>query len=230
MYKRQLQEETTDPVDLESWLETLRKESNPNKYDNLVDLSELKLKISTLNKQQRQFHDDFLNRITADQNQFFVYISGEAGTGKSYLLNTLIDTAKHEYRKSGDQLGHPRVLVIAPSANAAYIVKGQTIHSAFSMEVTSNIFQSKPKTCSQLAVLKELYQNLEMVFIDEISMVGCNMLQKIHETLCNITGNKYTPFGGISIIATGDLRQLKPVSDSWIFEGSSLNNLSLIHI
>ena len=60
---------------------------------------------------------------------------------------------------------------------------------------------------------------MQVVFIDEISMVGCGMLNFLDLRLQQIMGTK-EPFGGLSIITVGDLLQLKPVFDHWIFENS----------
>ena len=217
-----MQEETTHPDDINEWLADL----NATKKDvhmDILALDELKKKVNTLNSQQCQVFDDFLNQVVADKEQFFTYISGEAGTGKSYLLTTLIEGAKHMYRKSGDKVDEPRVLVMAPSANAAYIVGRKTIHSALAIDATSNMYQSKPKSAAQQVNLTEQYHNLEMIFIDEVSMVGTNMLQSVHQSLCEIKGDKSKPFGGVSVIVSGDLHQLRPVGDNWIFKGATLN-------
>ena len=60
------------------------------------------------------------------------------------------------------------------------------------------------------------YRKLKAIIIDEISMVGKRLLNFIHTRLQQLTGTK-SDFGGISIIAVGDLYQLKSVRDEWIF-------------
>ena len=93
----------------------------------MISYQELKKQVNSLNNEQRKVFDDFNNRIVADKDPFYLYISGDAATGKSYLLTSLIQGAKYIYRKSGDLLSQPNVLIMAPSACAAYIVEGQTI-------------------------------------------------------------------------------------------------------
>ena len=67
----------------------------------------------------------------------------------------------------------------------------------------------------QLGQLKKL----KLIFIDEISMVGIGMFNFLNLRLQQIMGTK-EPFGGINLITAGDLFQLKPVFDKWIFENS----------
>ena len=72
----------------------------------------------------------------------------------------------------------------------------------------------------QLDNMRVKFQSLKVVLIDEISMVGNKMFNFINLRLQEICGNNI-PFGGVSIIAIGDLYQLKPVFDGWIFENIS---------
>ena len=64
-------------------------------------------------------------------------------------------------------------------------------------------------------------KRLKVIFIDEISMVGSGMFNFLNLRLQQIMGNK-EPFGGVSLITVGDLFQLKPVFDKWIFENSQI--------
>jgi len=56
-----------------------------------------------------------------------------------------------------------------------------------------------------------------MIIIDEVSLVGSNMLQAINRALQDTFGNNL-PFGGFSVFVFGDLNQLKPVYDKWVFQ------------
>lgn len=68
----------------------------------------------------------------------------------------------------------------------------------------------------QLDTMRCKYLYVKVIFIDEISMVGSGMFNFINLRLQDIRGCT-KPFGGISVVAVGDLFQLKPVMDSWIF-------------
>ena len=68
---------------------------------------------------------------------------------------------------------------------------------------------------------------MQVVFIDEISMVGSGMFNFLDLQLQQIMGTK-EPFGGLSIITVGDFFQLKPVFDHWIFENSKDGYTTLV--
>ena len=60
----------------------------------------------------------------------YLFITGEAGTGKSHLVRLIIEAVKLIKMKAGDDIKKPHVLTMAPTANAAYIIGGRTIDSA----------------------------------------------------------------------------------------------------
>jgi hypothetical protein len=108
-------------------------------------------------------------------------------------------------------------MVVAPTGVAALNIGGSTINSAFRIgfDTFPNIQESKDPR------FKKLLKKLELLIIDEISMVRAPMLDAISETL-KIHRNSSEPFGGIHVLACGDLFQLPPVvkdhEESAIFE------------
>lgn len=131
-----------------------------------------------------------------------LFITGEAGTGKSTLL-----------RKIVDELQSKRALaVLAPTGVAAENVKASTIHHFFRFQPFLYLPGHKNKDIYQLdeggiAVVKRL----ELLIIDEISMVRCDMLDAIDEVLKHYRKSK-EPFGGVQLVMFGDLYQLSPVA------------------
>ena len=93
---------------------------------------------------------------------------------------------------------------MAPTANAAFIVGGKTIDSAlcFSPVDFNRYTQADP---AKMAMLKFMYEDVQMIIVDEISMVGSSKLAKINYRLQDLAdGNKKNDFmGGISFIASG---------------------------
>lgn len=77
-------------------------------------------------------------------------------------------------------------------------------------------FKFKPLDMQQSCSYQTKYKYLKIVFIDEISMVGKRMFNLINLRLQELTGST-EPFGGVSVIAFGDIFQLKPKMDSWVF-------------
>ena len=108
--------ETTKTKDIKDFVKESKKEAE--RETGLMDKKALLEKICLLNMQQRQIFDDIISRLlsgTFEEEQFLLYISGDAGTGKSFLFNTIIHAAKHILREEGDTLDQPRVLNLAPS-------------------------------------------------------------------------------------------------------------------
>lgn len=122
-----------------------------------------------------------------------IFISGRAGTGKSTLLQLFRSTS------------HKRIAVVAPTGVAALNVKGQTIHS---------FFKFAPRLLSVSDIKKarnpKLYQNLEILVIDEISMVRADVMDNMDYFL-RLNRQDKRPFGGVRVILFGDLFQLPPV-------------------
>ena len=87
--------ETTKTKDIKDFIKESKKEVQ--RETGLMDKKALLEKICMLNLQQRQIFDDIISRLmsgTFEDNQFLLYISGDAGTGKSFLFNTIIHAAK----------------------------------------------------------------------------------------------------------------------------------------
>ncbi len=131
-----------------------------------------------------------------DQLEYTVdnlFITGKAGTGKSTLLQLFRSTTKK------------KVVVLAPTGIAALNVRGQTIHSFFG-------FPPRLLNRSEIEKRKNssVYKNLDMVIIDEISMVRADVIDNMDYFL-RINRNINIPFGGIQMVFFGDLFQLPPI-------------------
>jgi chromosomal replication initiation ATPase DnaA len=206
-------EETTSPEDIEdfnSWAknQAMKEISKFKDLTDLCDIVSLRSRISSLNHQQRRIFDDFIERaVSTDINEpaVFLFISGNAGTGKSHVVRILIEAFKIVKIKAGSDLKKPVILVMAPTANAAFIIGGRTIDSALGfVPMESNRYiQAEPE---RLAKMKFLYEDVWVLFIDEISMVGSKKLTKINFRLQDLAaGEKKLQFmGGRSLVASGD--------------------------
>ena len=123
-------------------------------------------------------------------------ITGRAGTGKSTLLD-------YFRKKTGK-----KVVVLAPTGVAAVNVKGETIHSFFRFKPNTTLQKIK-KIKSQK--LSQIYQEIDTIIIDEISMVRADLLDCV-DTFLRLNGkDPDSPFGGIQMVFIGDLYQLPPV-------------------
>ena len=110
------------------------------------------------------------------------------------------------------------VLLLAPTGKAAFIIWGNTIHSALAVPACQSLRNYKPLDSNRLNTLRCQLGSVKLILLDEISMVGNSMFNvQINNRLKDIKGSK-EDFGGVNIIAIGDLFQLKPVMDGFIFK------------
>lgn len=169
-----------------------------------------------LNHQQREFFYHILHWLKTKKEPLYAFLSGGAGVGKSVLTRALYQALlkyySHQVHENPDNL---HVLLCAPPGKAAHNIDGSTIHAAFCIPVGRG-FAYKPLDMQQLNTLRTRYMSLKVIFIDEISMVGYGMFNFMNLRLQEIKGCTM-PFGGVNIVAVGDLFQLKPVMDGWIF-------------
>ena len=152
-----------------------------------------------------------------------LFISGGAGTGKSHLIKALYQTIQITLRKEGETPDLPKVLLLAPTGPAAFNIQGMTIHSALLISV----LHSKGKNKSHMSLsddkrntLRSKLSSLKFIIIDEISMVSSNLFLQMHNRLDELFGGSDI-FGGISILAFGDMYQLSPVIQPYVFEEPS---------
>ncbi|MFA5174560.1 MAG: AAA family ATPase [Candidatus Pacearchaeota archaeon] len=141
-----------------------------------------------------ELNEDFKKAINLMENtNNSLFITGKAGTGKSTLLKYFANHTKKN------------VAVVAPTGLAAINVGGQTIHSFFG-------FPPKMLDESDIQkVYRDIYNKLDAVIIDEVSMVRADMFDAIDKFL-RLNGREPSkPFGGVQMLLFGDLYQLPPV-------------------
>ena len=134
----------------------------------------------------------------------------------------MINAAKKRGKRSGGDLEKPVCLTLAPTGVAAYLVNGTTIESGLGIQPTRDRTYLR-NNASRNSSLRFLYEDLQCIFLDEVSMCGSDMLAKMNFRMQEIMGN--TDFmGGVSVVCTGDFGQLPPVGQKMIWETSYLDN------
>jgi len=150
-----------------------------------------------------------------------IFLTGKAGTGKTTLLKKIRETSTK------------KMAVVAPTGVAAMNAKGTTINSFFqlppgsffpgdiSFENLQSGFLSIQSLVSDLSYTREkvnLFNELELLIIDEVSMVRCDLLDVIDAILRSVRKSNL-PFGGVQLFLIGDLYQLPPVvkREDWSF-------------
>ena len=133
-----------------------------------------------------------------------IFLTGKAGTGKTTFLRRL----KQECPK--------QMAVVAPTGVAAINAEGVTIHSLFQLppqlflptdEARRQLFAEMQMRANKQRVLR----NLELLVIDEVSMVRADLLDTIDAVLRHFKHRPTIPFGGVQLLVIGDLFQLSPV-------------------
>lgn len=152
-----------------------------------------------------------------DTPPVFLNISGSAGSGKSFFLNCLSQFIRLHAGKSFLKMA-------APTASAGFLVKAQTLHSLLKLEITrSTRREITPLSGEVLKNIQEEFKDVQLLIIDEKSMIGCYMLYCIHSRLKEIKGKPKGDnldsfaFGGVSVVLLGDMSQLCPVADLPMF-------------
>ena len=136
-----------------------------------------------------------------------VFLTGKAGTGKSTFLKYICANTKKKH------------VVLAPTGIAAVNVGGQTMHSFFKIPFKP-LLPDDPDIANTSRLRKtlrypkekvKLIRELELIIIDEISMVRADIIDFVDRVLRVYSGNMREPFGGKQLLLVGDIFQLEPV-------------------
>ncbi len=145
-----------------------------------------------------------------------VFLTGKAGTGKTTLLHRLAATT------------HKRHIIVAPTGIAALNAKGVTIHSQFLLPLGTFVPErDAPADLSHSggyytqrslatkhplnAVRRKVLRALDLIIIDEVSMLRADVLDAIDYRMRSVKGNFRQSFGGVQVLMIGDLYQLPPI-------------------
>ena len=150
-----------------------------------------------------------------------IFLTGKAGTGKTTLLKEIVNST------------HKNTVIVAPTGIAALNAGGVTIHSFFHFplaafipdSVNPPIFSEYVKFENRVSIKKHfrmnnmrrsLFRNLELLIVDEVSMLRADVLDAMDFMLQTIRRNNQ-PFGGVQLLFIGDLLQLPPVvkNEEW---------------
>jgi uncharacterized protein YpbB len=165
---------------------------------------------TTLIKSPGELTERFINQTNRS-----VFLTGKAGTGKTTLLKKIIDTT------------HKNTVVVAPTGIAALNAGGVTIHSFFQLpfggflpitgqapHVSDRVKLNTQSTMQRHFRMNKqrqaIIRNLELLIIDEVSMLRADLLDAIDFTLRKVRRSS-DPFGGVQVLFIGDLLQLPPI-------------------
>lgn len=140
-----------------------------------------------------------------------MFITGQAGTGKSELLKTFYN----------ESLGNKKIALTSTTGISAFNIGGVTLHSYLGIGLgTSSVFYLETKI-KKSQFYRTRWRTLDTLVIDEISMMSPELFDKLEELARKVRKSE-KPFGGIQVILSGDLLQLPCVkSDKFCFEAKS---------
>jgi ATP-dependent exoDNAse (exonuclease V) alpha subunit len=137
-----------------------------------------------------------------------IFLTGPAGTGKSFVINEIKRWATKAEKKFA---------LTALTGCAAVLIDGKTLHSTLCMGLGDKpveLIVNKLKRCNRAQYTR--LKTMDLLVIDEVSMMSNDLLEKASSILCLIRGDS-RPFGGIQVILAGDMCQLGPVTGQWCF-------------
>ena len=173
--------------------------------DREVDIDEIVQEFTLNREQARAFRIVALHSLEEKPKPLRMYLGGPGGTGKSRVINAL--KAFFDRRNQSR-----RFRLSSYTGVAAKNISGMTLHAALCL----NQRKSKSSSDKTRRDLISMWEGVDYLFIDEVSMIGCRLMLKISEALNDAKENQ-SPFGGMNIVFAGDFSQLPPVGDTRLF-------------
>ncbi|KAF5335144.1 hypothetical protein D9611_010826 [Ephemerocybe angulata] len=171
------------------------------------------------NIEQYRAYRTITNHAISNGPQLLMYIGGEGGTGKSYLIESIIEFFKLANRESEVRIG-------AFTGIAASLIGGNTLHSLLS------IGSNHKKMSTLVKQLSSEWSGVKYLFIDEVSMISAPFLASISSKLqlsqSDHPSNCLRIFGGINVIFLGDFFQLAPPKQSPVYAYKLVRNPSFV--
>ena len=201
-------------------------EGSSHFHMSILSDDEINSKIRSRNLKQWQIFDFILNweklhvkvksgKTKKQSTSFHLFLSGIGGCGKSHLIQTTFHAVSEVFLYQSGDPSKSRVLLLAPTGVAAININGNAIHPGFHIRYRGKIL---PLNDASKAELRNKYSEVELIIIDEISMVSNKLFYQVHKNMNEIfcPGQEF-PFGRKSVIICGDMYQLPPVRAKPVF-------------
>uniref|UniRef100_A0A0N5A032 ATP-dependent DNA helicase n=1 Tax=Parastrongyloides trichosuri TaxID=131310 RepID=A0A0N5A032_PARTI len=235
LYKKDMRDRFKEILDFDNGVLTrlqTRNDGFPDPMSKFGTFDKLLESINMLNTEQARIYnilvEDCVNRFLTLRNDknathkpVRLICDGPGGSGKSFLIDVVtaaITVTIRNNLQNHEDKGQVFVLKVTPTGVASVNIQGRTIHNVFSLPVVKSKLKIKMKPLSATAKSKlaSILSSVQLLIIDEISMVDASMLysvsHRINEALNAPPGSL---FGNINCLFTGDLLQLPPVKTTF---------------
>ena len=184
---------------------TIQQNITPTDVDKDIDINEIVQEFTLNTEQARAFRIVAQHSLEQKPKPLRMYLGGPGGTGKSRVINAL--KAFFDRRNQSR-----RFRLSSYTGVAAKNISGMTLHAALCLNQRS----SKNTSDKTRRDLISMWDGVDYLFIDEVSMIGCRLMLKISQALNDAKENQ-SPFGGMNVVFAGDFSQLPPVGDARLF-------------
>ncbi len=182
------------------------------KRTNVMTAEEYCAKMLTMNEEQRNIILDYIHRMMSDVRlPLQLSFTGPAGAGKTYVLKMLMETF-NRFSKLIDSV-YNLYVALASTGVAATAVNGTSVHSSLKL----NMYSKSGLSVESLNQFKAVFAHIEAVIIEEVSMIGAELLEQVNTRLGKIKCMEEL-FDGLHAILWGDLRQLPVINQTPVID------------
>lgn len=188
---------------------SIRQDMRPTNIDVDIDIPDIVARWTLNCEQTIAFRKIAEHSLKNDATQLRMYIGGAGGTGKSRVIDAVSDwfNSRNQAR---------RFRLASFTGAAAKNINGVTLHAALCLSQSVKSLQQRSPNSKTIRDLTAMWEGVDYLFIDEVSMISCNLMQQIHDALTIAKCDK-SNFGGINIIFAGDFAQLPPVGGTHLY-------------
>ncbi|KAI8554873.1 hypothetical protein RHMOL_Rhmol05G0130700 [Rhododendron molle] len=184
-------------------------------HEEVPTVVDVQVDIDRRNNAQCKAYDAITSSVLQNRGRIF-FVSGGAGTGKTFLYNTIALKCR--------SLGHIVVTVASSGIASLLLVGGRTAHLTFCIPL--DVMENSICVFSKQSIHVELFRQTKLIIWDEVPMQHKHCVEAVDRTLRDIC-NCEKPFGGITVVLGGDFRQILPVITKGVRE--QIVNASLRH-
>lgn len=153
--------------------------------------------------------------ISETEEQMLCHVSGPGGTGKSHVVRAIVEL----FKRCG---ASEKLMMSASTGCAAILIDGYTLHAL--------TFLGPYKTKTNQELLERLWKDVKYLVVDEVSMISAHFFHQVSERISKAkswdTSMAGKPFGGVNLVVTGDIGQLKPVNAASLFSHTLVEQLN----